>query len=82
LRDAGIEPRSLQLEITESVLIEDFAGVEAKLLPLRDLGVSIALDDFGTGYSALSGIEELPIDCIKIDKRFIDNILVKDKHAW
>jgi diguanylate cyclase (GGDEF)-like protein len=80
LRDAGIEPRSLQLEITESVLIEDFAGVEAKLLPLRDLGVSIALDDFGTGYSALSGIEELPIDCIKIDKRFIDNILVKDKH--
>jgi len=76
----GIEPHRLQLEITESVVIEDICGVEAKLVPLRDLGVSIALDDFGTGYSALSRIEELPIDCVKIDKRFIDKILTKDTH--
>lgn len=80
LRETGIEPHRLQLEITESVLIEDFAGIAAKLHPLRELGVTIALDDFGTGYSALSRIGELPIDCIKIDKSFIDNMVFREKH--
>jgi diguanylate cyclase (GGDEF)-like protein len=80
LRDTGIEPHRLQLEITESVLIEDFAGIAVKLHPLRELGVTIALDDFGTGCSALSRIGELPIDCIKIDKGFIDNMIFKAKH--
>ncbi|NMB02125.1 MAG: phosphodiesterase [Firmicutes bacterium] len=76
---AGVRAEKLQLEITESVFIEDFGDIQAKLCPLRDLGVTIALDDFGTGYSALSRIEELPIDYIKIDKSFIDNIMVKDE---
>lgn len=75
-----IEPRNLQIEITESVFIEDFAAAEAKLNKLREHGITIALDDFGSGYSSLSRIEELPIDCIKIDKGFIDNILIKDQH--
>lgn len=75
----GIEPGSLQLEITESVLIEDFDDIYAKLYLLREQGITIALDDFGTGYSALARIEELPIDSIKIDKRFIDNILLDGK---
>jgi EAL domain-containing protein (putative c-di-GMP-specific phosphodiesterase class I) len=68
----------LQLEITESVLIEDFDEIRAKLQPLQDLGLTIALDDFGTGYSALSRMGELPVDVIKIDKSFIDKILVQD----
>jgi diguanylate cyclase (GGDEF)-like protein len=80
MKRAGIHPHQLQLEITESIIIDDFPEVQAKLCPLRNQGVTIALDDFGTGYSALSRIEDLPIDCIKIDKHFIDNILVKDKH--
>lgn len=79
VEEVGIEPHALQLEITESVLIEDFAEIEAKLQPLRELGITIAVDDFGTGYSALSRLEELPVDYIKIDKSFIDNILVKDE---
>jgi EAL domain-containing protein (putative c-di-GMP-specific phosphodiesterase class I) len=60
------------------VLIEDFDDVHSKLQPLQDLGLTIALDDFGTGYSALSRMGELPVDVIKIDKSFIDKILVKD----
>lgn len=75
---SGIDPKNLQLEITESVLIEDFDDVHSKLQPLQDLGLTIALDDFGTGYSALSRMGELPVDVIKIDKSFIDKILVKD----
>ena len=75
---SGIDPKNLQLEITESVLIEDFDDVHSKLQPLQDLGLTIALDDFGTGYSALSCMGELPVDVIKIDKSFIDKILVKD----
>ena len=58
---AGIDPHNLQLEITESVLIEDFDEIRAKLQPLKDLGLTIALDDFGTGYSALSRMGELPL---------------------
>lgn len=81
VEQSGIAPRHLQLEITESVLIEDFADVYSKLCPLRDLGISIALDDFGTGYSALARLEELPIDSIKIDKRFIDNISAGSKQS-
>jgi EAL domain-containing protein (putative c-di-GMP-specific phosphodiesterase class I) len=80
LAETGTAPEQIQLEITESVIIEDFAGADARLQPLRALGVSIALDDFGTGYSALSRLEELPIDCIKIDKRFIDNMMEKDRN--
>lgn len=77
---AGIDPCSLQLEITESVLIEDFDDIQAKLQSLRDLGLTIALDDFGTGYSTLSRMGELAVDVIKIDKSFIDKILVDDSH--
>lgn len=80
LRTVGIAPHNLQVEITESVFIEDFAAAEARLRRLREHGITIALDDFGSGYSSLSRIEQLPIDCIKIDKGFIDNILVKDQH--
>jgi len=75
----GINPKNLQLEITESVFTDDFDDIQAKLRPLRELGLTIALDDFGTGYSALSRMGELLVDFIKIDKSFIDKILLEDE---
>lgn len=64
----------LELEITESVLIEDFKQITSKMLELRDYGIKISLDDFGTGFSSLSYLRGLPINTLKIDKSFIDNI--------
>lgn len=75
----GINPKNLQLEITESVFTDDFDDIQAKLRPLRELGLTIALDDFGTGYSTLSRMGELLVDFIKIDKSFIDKILLEDE---
>lgn len=75
LKEKGLEPSSLELEITESLLIEDIELNLKKLKGLRKLGVRISLDDFGTGYSSLTYLRELPIDILKIDKSFIDNIM-------
>jgi diguanylate cyclase (GGDEF)-like protein/PAS domain S-box-containing protein len=74
LDDSGANPDLITLEITESMLIHDTAGKADVLERLRALGMRIALDDFGTGYSSLSSIREMPIDILKIDKSFIDNI--------
>ncbi len=68
LRESGLEPQRLTIEITESSLIHDTGHVVARLAALRRLGVRIALDDFGTGYSSLSYLVQLPIDTIKIDQ--------------
>ncbi|MDE7222557.1 MAG: bifunctional diguanylate cyclase/phosphodiesterase [Acetatifactor sp.] len=65
----------VELEITESVLIEDFNKVTAKLRVLRDYGIRVSLDDFGTGFSSLSYLKKLPINTLKIDKSFIDTVL-------
>lgn len=70
-----VHPTQIELEITESILINDFEGVSAKLRQLRDCGVRISLDDFGTGFSSLSYLKKLPIDTLKIDKSFIDTVL-------
>lgn len=67
-------PEELELEITESLLIEDINVVFEKMVELRDFGVRISIDDFGTGYSALSYLNHLPADVVKIDKSFIDKI--------
>ena len=69
-----VKPNEIELEITESILIEDFAEVKDKLLLLRDYGLKISLDDFGTGFSSLSYLNGLPIDTLKIDKSFIDKV--------
>ena len=74
LRDSGLDPRQLVLEITEGVLVERVAEVAAVLRELRSLGVRIAIDDFGTGYCSLSYLENLPIDILKIDKSFVDHL--------
>lgn len=70
-----VKPGEIELEITESVLIDDFQSVSEKLKMLRDYGIRISLDDFGTGFSSLSYLKKLPIDTLKIDKSFIDTVL-------
>ncbi len=73
-----VNPEDIELEITESFLIEDFADVIVKLEVLREYGVRISLDDFGTGFSSLSYLKGLPIDTLKIDKEFVDSICVDE----
>ena len=72
--EAKLDPRRLELEITESVLLADTEHVLAKLHRLRDAGVSIAMDDFGTGYSSLGYLQKFPFDRIKIDRSFVTNM--------
>lgn len=74
LAATGLPPHLLELEITESVLMEQLADNVRKLAELRDLGIRIALDDFGTGYSSLTYLKKLPITAVKMDKAFIDDI--------
>jgi diguanylate cyclase (GGDEF)-like protein/PAS domain S-box-containing protein len=74
LADADVPPGMLLLEITESLLLRDDEQVRADLAALRALGVRLAIDDFGTGYSSLSYLRQMPIDVLKIDKSFIDDM--------
>ncbi len=74
LLDTGIKAHSLELEITESVAMEDADFILNTLRGVRDLGVSIAIDDFGTGYSSLSQLRQLPIDRLKIDRAFVTEL--------
>ncbi|MEG3639573.1 EAL domain-containing protein [Magnetococcus sp. PR-3] len=71
----------IELEITETALLENLQQGKAQLLALRAEGLSIALDDFGVGYSSLSYLTALPIDKVKIDKSFIDDVAVENEHA-
>lgn len=72
--DAGVKPERIELEVTESILVEDDAVVEAALRDLRAYGFRIALDDFGTGYSSLSYLKKFKVDRIKIDKSFVKRL--------
>ena len=71
LIETGLNPKRLEIEITEGVLIEDFARAISLLGKIKNLGVRIAMDDFGTGYSSLSYLQSFPFDKIKIDQTFV-----------
>jgi diguanylate cyclase (GGDEF)-like protein len=72
--ESGIEPSHLVLEITEGVIMHDMEQAASKLRAIKSLGVRLALDDFGTGYSSLSYLRRFPVDVVKIDKIFVDEI--------
>lgn len=80
LDKTGVNPKNIVLEITESFAINDMQRVMDIIIGLKKLGPRIALDDFGTGYSSLNYIKQLPLDIIKVDKTFIDDI-VEDDYA-
>ena len=74
LAASGLPPERLELEITETILLQDSEATLATLYQLRELGVRIAMDDFGTGYSSLSYLQSFPFDKIKIDRSFVKDI--------
>ena len=74
LEETGLAPANLTLEITESALMNDAASALRVLRALKDLGVMLAIDDFGTGYSSLSHLQRFPLDILKIDKSFVDEL--------
>ena len=71
----GIETRNLELEITESIMLGNYAMINEVLQKLRDMGIEVSMDDFGTGFSSLASIGELAIDIVKIDRHFIMKIV-------
>jgi EAL domain-containing protein (putative c-di-GMP-specific phosphodiesterase class I) len=74
LEETGLDPSTLILEITESVMMADMELSIARLGELKDLGVKLAVDDFGTGYSSLNYIRRFPVDILKVDKSFVDGV--------
>jgi EAL domain-containing protein (putative c-di-GMP-specific phosphodiesterase class I) len=76
LSAVGLAASTLTLEITEGLLLHDDGTIQARLRALKDLGVNLALDDFGTGYSSLGYLQRFPIDVLKIDKSFVDQVTV------
>jgi diguanylate cyclase (GGDEF)-like protein/PAS domain S-box-containing protein len=81
LLETGLSPTRLELEITEGVLVEDFARGLSILRRLKALGVRIAMDDFGTGYSSMSYLQSFPFDKIKIDQSFISKVTTNPQSA-
>jgi len=81
LVDSGLTPERLEVEITESVLLENEANYKLVLQQLKNIGVSIVLDDFGTGYSSLGYLTAFPVDKIKIDKSFTQGLIERAECA-
>jgi diguanylate cyclase (GGDEF)-like protein len=74
LKEAGLEPRTLELEITESLLMKNEEWTSRLLMELRGLGVSVAIDDFGIGYSSLGRLNDFPVNRLKIDRSFVQGV--------
>jgi diguanylate cyclase (GGDEF)-like protein/PAS domain S-box-containing protein len=81
VRNSGIRPNRLKLELTESLLADNLDSAIAKMRNLKDMGVRLSVDDFGIGYSSLSYLKRLPIDELKIDRAFVKDILVDGNDA-
>jgi diguanylate cyclase (GGDEF)-like protein len=81
IQRSGIDPASLVLEITESVVIQDSVASATLLRQIKDLGVQLHMDDFGTGYSSLSCLHQFPLDGLKIDRSFIKNVNERRDYA-
>src|SRR5262249_25205091 len=74
LRQCGVDPRRVQLEITERSALTDLEGTCSQLHQLRAIGVRVSVDDFGTGYTSLPYLKQLPIDVLKLDKSFVEEL--------
>ena len=81
IQKASLVSRGFVLELTEGILIENLEITKTKLDRMQEFGIKIALDDFGTGYSSLQYVNQLPIDYIKIDKTFIDQLFLSEKNS-
>jgi len=81
IEEAGIDPRLLELEVTESVIIEGAGEAREALDHIAELGVGLAIDDFGTGYSGLAYLKRLPIDTVKIDQSFVRDLTIDPDDA-
>ena len=82
ISDSGIDPHRLTLEITESALMKDAAAALGVMSSLKSLGVALSVDDFGTGYSSLSYLQRFPLDVLKIDKSFIDDLGIDNQAGY
>lgn len=78
IQESGINPKLLEIEVTEGVMIQNMENVIDKLQSIKDMGIRVSLDDFGTGYSSLNYLQALPLSTLKIDKSFINNITSQD----
>jgi EAL domain-containing protein (putative c-di-GMP-specific phosphodiesterase class I) len=81
LAETGFDPRRLELELTETFLMQDSKSTALVLIALKDLGVQLALDDFGTGYSSLSYMRRFPIDALKVDQSFVRDLTTDEDDA-
>ena len=81
LERSGLDPSCLELEITESTILEHTDAVIGTLRALREMGITIAIDDFGTGHSSLSALQRLPVDVVKIDRSFVRDVMTDGNDA-
>lgn len=81
IKESSIDPKNLELELTESIIMHDTSIVSDTLNALHQMGVGLSIDDFGTGYSSLSYIQRFPLDKLKIDRSFVQDIMMKPDDA-